>query len=923
MAERLSAARFLNDLGGRIEAETIRASCAGDIVPKWLSEVLAVALDEICRERIAGAKAHGRVLHCLMMEQGGSEMLAKKAEAQVGEAYGAAECSAAGRRIRSSLASLAEELKSSASAAAQAVRAASGSEAEAKAAAVAAGYRVTQTRWEQRWRRASREAGKTRGRQARESGQEQQGKVAKRLKVKEEAAMKEEAAVPVTKKVARVTTASKQQVVRTGGGVVVREVSARAPSSTVGTNAVSEEDIMMMKGSIRSWQRAAAGKQNGRRQSGTGALATRSSVGWVGCCLGAHRVHWPLRGGQPSASLSRGQALSGEFTNDMLKVYHQCEECGETNRIAVCQFCRRQKRCSKCEAGWKCRGCAPWADIGPEDEEWEKEREELACAQRKQGAASWDWKCWEGWSCASCGDHARQFCLMCDVPTCLTVGCDEHGSSGDSCGRSLSDALKQETLLCLEAARCITGCVAAVAGLGGATTGKPRVQNKKVVVPFPSLQIWTRPPGRPLSWKSALSRALVDPRTKEPVHRHEHQGDDEHARLRSQMGLDRLVAGQQVALDHEMAMAYLRSVDKKVGESLSAVQRDTLLGTLISHRQPLPTQRAARAHALFVAGRGHPVQGGFFSTQERAVLEEIPRIELLQHFCTPMQASELVGLSGHGAVWRAVPRRAIELCASWTQQMRGRKAGEGINRHTPVARRLLVASIGTSVVDGATDGLIRAMSGTAEVEVVQAAEKDVEKATGWAYMYGPEAQRALAQEEGSWRVREKAQTLDARTETAAADAPFAQWLNVTLDCTAVSHATHLSLTVRHLAVFHLICDLWNIIYPRIAGKPVEEMMEFVELEMVEALLWSCGGWTRRLWNGTLLALPYVWLWQELDPAATFHRPSKRGRVFYLGIRRDLAVAEIDRLGGGWQGWDAWVARGEAMEAEERWGKGEE
>ena len=93
--------------------------------------------------------------------------------------------------------------------------------------------------------------------------------------------------------------------------------------------------------------------------------------------------------------------------------------------------------------------------------------------------------------------------------------------------------------------------------------------------------------------------------------------------------------------------------------------------------------------------------------------------------------------------------------------------------------------------------------------------------------------------------------------------------------------------------------------------------------MVDALLWSCGGWTRRLWNGTLLALPYVWLWQELDPAATFHRSSKRGRVFYLGIRRDLAVAEIDRLGGGWQGWDAWVARGEAMEAEELWGKGEE
>lgn len=163
-------------------------------------QVLAVALDEICRERTAGPKAHGRVLHCLIMEQGGSELLAKKAEAQVGEAYGAAECSAAGRRIRSSLASLAEEIKSSASAAAQAVRAASGSEAEAKAAAVAAGYRVTQTRWEQRWRRVS-------------------------------------------------------------------------------------------------------------------------SVGWVGCCLGAHRVHRPLRGGQPSASLARGQALSGEFTHEMLKVY--------------------------------------------------------------------------------------------------------------------------------------------------------------------------------------------------------------------------------------------------------------------------------------------------------------------------------------------------------------------------------------------------------------------------------------------------------------------------------------------------------------------------------------------------------------------------------------------------------------------------
>ena len=213
MAERLSAARFLNDLGGRIEAETIRASCAGDIVPKWLSEVLAVALDEICRERTRWAEGSrpSAALLDKLMEQGGSELLAKKAEAQVGEAYGAAECSAAGRRIRSSLASLAEELKSSASAAAQAVRAASGSEAEAKAAAVAAGYRVTQTRWEQRWRRASREAGKTRGRQARESGQEQQGKVAKRLKVKEEAAMKEEAAVPVTKKVARVTTASKHR----------------------------------------------------------------------------------------------------------------------------------------------------------------------------------------------------------------------------------------------------------------------------------------------------------------------------------------------------------------------------------------------------------------------------------------------------------------------------------------------------------------------------------------------------------------------------------------------------------------------------------------------------------------------------------------------------------------------------------------
>ena len=502
------------------------------------------------------------------------------------------------------------------------------------------------------------------------------------------------------------------------------------------------------------------------------------------------------------------------------------------------------------------------------------------------------------WRC-ECTATALLLCVHCGEPVCGVVGCKAHGRT--SCSMQVEEFLREVVSAQLEAARDITGCVVALAGVWTTTAVGTRVQGKELRLPFPSLGIWARGEGMAFSWREGM---LHD--DGEAAHRHEETEGQRNPAVRRQAGfgwLADVLAEGAFAIDHETIKRRMRERQIQDGQWVSAAEQAGLRATCVRHDMPLHTMLAGHAHAMFVAQRGPPLHDAYISTEERARIDEIPRLVLLRGVLTPLQVQEAAGLGGHGAVWRAVPRRVLELLPDWRRKL-GRKGA-----------CLTVSSLGTGVVDGATDGVCAAMSGICQVRVVCAAEVSAERQAGWKVLYDGVESHHYGEHVS---VRPGACVADARSPAATQDAPYTEWLSISLECPPMSPATRLSAEARGRAVFHLCCDLWSCLYLRMAGRPLERLPVVVEVEMVEAQLWQLEGVAGLQWNGVLLAVPYVWLGQSICPFATLRRPVRRGRVIDVGIRRDVAEAAVRAVGGGAEAWHRWVDRGAPEEVSRGW-----
>ena len=519
-----------------------------------------------------------------------------------------------------------------------------------------------------------------------------------------------------------------------------------------------------------------------------------------------------------------------------------------------------------------------------DDPDCDSEVEEAVAAVAAGGA----------WLCG-CGGRALYLCVLCGEPVCATEGCGVHGRSG--CEMVVEGSLRSTVAAQMAAARDVTGCEVAMAGVWAMSGTGRMVQGSELRLAFPSLGVWARGEGMAYSWQDCLL-----PEAGAAAHRHVEAEGQRNPAVRRQAGfgvLAEVVAEGPYAVDHEAIKRRMRERRLQDEDELGAAEQLGLRSTCSRNDAPLHTMLAGHAHAIFVTQRGPPLHDAYLSTEERALVDEIPRLVLLRGVLTPLQVQEAAGLGGHGAVWRAVPRRVLELLPRWRRTLQ--RAGGC----------LTVSSLGTGVVDGALDGVCAAMAGVCEVRVVCAAEVSAARQAAWKVLYeGAEAHAFGAHVS----VRPGACVGDARSAAATRDAPQTDWLAVSLECPPMSPATRLTPAARERAVFHLCCDLWSCLYLRLAGRPLGSMPTVVEVEMVEAQMWQLEGAAGLQWNGVLLALPYVWLGQGVCPHGTLRRPVVRGRFIHVGIRRDVVEREVRALGGGAEGWRRWAMRGAPEDA---------
>ena len=553
----------------------------------------------------------------------------------------------------------------------------------------------------------------------------------------------------------------------------------------------------------------------------------------------------------------------------------------------MCGACLRRDGCQRCQS---------FDDEEEFEEFWTTTRQE----EQRQRAAEWGWEAeMEGWSCA-CGGEALMACVQCGELTCGTEGCTAHAEAY-GCGELLPEGLRATVRIYLDAARTITGCRVAMGGVWMGSELRHRVASAETIVPFAPLRVWAAAPERPRSWTEALSRKWKN------QHRHEENKEARcrNAQMRAQAGMGTGGPGEErqavLAVDHEALKATARSMGLAPTARATPSQRHALHAAGVRAGRPLHTFRQGHSHAIFVVGRGGPLHAAYLSTEERATLDEMPRLELLRAVYTPLQVQMAAGLGGHAAVWRAVARRTLELCSSTTAGWRDRRAGGG----QPPVR---MASMGTGAVDGATDALGEALRGLCPVRVVCAAERDPHMRKGWVRCYGSAAAAQLDGGQVSVDLV-RAMRRDARSASATRDAPDSDWVAVSLSCPPMSPATRIAQGMRRAAIYQLCGDLWDTLYQRIAGRPLERCPTVLEVEMVEGQLWQLGGLAGQIWGGGLLSLPYVFFVQEIDPHLDLHRSQIRGRVFHVGVRRDVAAREVARFGGDWRAWEAWQRRG--------------
>lgn len=897
---------FLDGGGQEVEGAAVQAALAkhSNGLPAMIAAVMAAAVKQAAAgDKVQPVMYVHKLLEREQLPAGLDQALERVLQGTVGQPY----LRQMTERVNAVVAEWVEELEAGRAAALLLLTADTTAEQRTSMLAEIGRRRATR-RWEA-IDRALRESGKTRARPARESGLEESRRVDRqghRGHVKLEGSDAGPAVQDKSSKVAQRVQAATPNVTIGVGGVaqVGRGVAkARKAAGAAAVVVVSGSELIAAAADLEprklrrrglpaaAMVRAVSLPLRGETEGGGGT----DGAPWAVALRATRTPQW-----RNANHLARsGEVLQASVGRAL------CGECEEVRHSAKCAACRHVHACDACLARdgcWRCMSFDTDEDYAEAWDEWVGEQGRLRWAE-------WGWRAAgaEAWRCGGCGGQALCCCAHCGAWVCDGRECGWHGTAEGGCGMELGADTKAAMSEHLEAAKVITGCDVAMAAVFTSTVLNTKVQGRPRRVPFGALGVWSQEPVRPRRWGAALLKA-------QQAHRHvEGEGVQVNSAARAQAGWGP-AAGELglakpacMAVNHELLKARARSMGLSSGETASASQREQLRAVAVRADEPMSTFRAGHGHAIFVVGRGAPWHDAYLSTEERARLDETPRLLLLRQVYTPLQVHSAAGLGGHGAVWRGVPRRVLQLCEGWWQR---RRAGGG---------PLRVTSVGTGTLDGALDGLVGAVRGVLPVHVEMAAETDADAQAGWRHCYMSSAARqhdggGVTVRGGRWSHA----ALDGRSAMASRDAPASEWLNVTVTCSPMSPASRWVEAQRAVAVFQLCCDVWDILYQRMAGKPLRSLPVVVEIEMVEAQSWQLGGLAGLLWGGVLLSLPYCTLVQEICPAVVFHRPVRRGRVFHVMVRRDVAMEEVARHGSDWRAWEVWARQGKSDEELEAW-----
>ena len=178
-----------------------------------------------------------------------------------------------------------------------------------------------------------------------------------------------------------------------------------------------------------------------------------------------------------------------------------------------------------------------------DDPDCDSEVEEAVAAVAAGGA----------WLCG-CGGRALYLCVLCGEPVCATEGCGVHGRSG--CEMVVEGSLRSTVAAQMAAARDVTGCEVAMAGVWAMSGTGRMVQGSELRLAFPSLGVWARGEGMAYSWQDCLL-----PEAGAAAHRHVEAEGQRNPAVRRQAGfgvLAEVVAEGPYAVDHEAIKRRMR-----------------------------------------------------------------------------------------------------------------------------------------------------------------------------------------------------------------------------------------------------------------------------------------------------------------------------------------------------------------------------